>query len=102
MPPKIGYSNATVLEYTLWIKSKIKQLLQLCYRVLWLHDCVPNCPWILVDLVVISTLVCLVTEEVNGGIFNSARFLSFLLKVLEAVGLVPAYRENIEGNLTTN
>lgn len=53
------------------------------------------------DFIVVSTFKALVTKEVNGGIFNSRDgLLSF--NVLKAVGLVPASREDIEGDLSSN
>lgn len=53
------------------------------------------------DLVVVATRVRLVTEEVNVLVFD-ATLLGVFLKVAQAVGLVPAGRENIERDLTAD
>lgn len=56
---------------------------------------------ILKDLVVVAALVGLVAEEVDFRVFDARDF--FLLgQVLQAVGLVPASREDVEGDLSTN
>ena len=54
---------------------------------------------ILEDLIVVAALVRLVAEEMNFRVFDAGDF--FLLgQVLQAVGLVPAGREDIKGNLS--
>ena len=60
-----------------------------------------DCSGVLVDLVVIAALVCLVSEEVDGCVVYAAG-LCFVLEVLQAVCLVPAIGEDIEGDLTAN
>jgi hypothetical protein len=55
-----------------------------------------------VDLVVVATLESLVTKEVNVLVGDAIGLLGLVLEVPEAVGLVPASGEYIEGNLTTN
>ena len=50
---------------------------------------------VVVDLVVITSLVRLVTEKVDLG-------ESFVFNMLQAVGLVPSGWENIKRNLTSN
>lgn len=50
---------------------------------------------VLVDLVIVSSLVRLVSEEVN-------LLEAFVFDVTESVGLVPAAREHVEGDLPTN
>ncbi|KAI6766758.1 hypothetical protein HG531_011980 [Fusarium graminearum] len=59
-------------------------------------------PGIGVDLVVVAALKSLVTEEVNVLVGNAIGLLGLVLEVLEAVGLVPASREDVKGNLSTN
>ena len=59
-------------------------------------------PRILVDLVVVATLECFVTKEVDGCVVHSAGQILVVLDVLQAVRLVPACREDIEGDLTAN
>lgn len=81
---------------------QVKELLQLCHRILGARHRVSNRPRIAVDLVVVSSLVCLVTEEVNRGVLNTARLLRLVLEMLQAVGLVPSGWEHIEGYLAAN
>lgn len=50
---------------------------------------------ILEDLVVVTALESLVTEEVDGGVVDAADVL-LSLDVLETVSLVPAGREDVE------
>ena len=58
--------------------------------------------WVVVDFIVVSALICLVAEEVNRCIRHTAGLLGLVLEVLKAVGLVPAGREDVEGNLATD
>ena len=46
-------------------KSYVEELLELRHGVLWPFDGVANSPRVGVDLPVVSTLECLVTEEVD-------------------------------------
>lgn len=61
-----------------------------------------NGSWILEDLVVVTALVCLVTEEVDSRIVDATWQILLILNVLEAVCLIPTLRKYIEGDLTTN
>lgn len=72
-----------------------KQLLQLLDRVLRSCDSVSDSAAILEDLVVVTALESLVTEEVDGGVVDAADVL-LSLDVLETVSLVPAGREDVE------
>lgn len=56
--------------------------------VLWVCDLVSNGSWILVDLMIITTLVALVSIEVNSVIV--------FLNVLKAETLVPSLWEHIK------
>lgn len=58
-------------------------------------------PAIRVDLIIISSRHGLVAEEVNGVVLNARNFL-LCLNVLQAEGLVPACREDVEGDLTAD
>ena len=53
------------------------------------------------DLVVVTALGGLITEEVDV-LVSDATLSSVVLKMLEAVSLVPAGRKDIEGDLTTD
>lgn len=77
-----------------WCCSKVKQLLELGSSVLGGLDAVADSARVLVDLVVVTALVCLVAEEVDGGVLVAILLLS--LDVLQAVCLVPASGENVE------
>jgi hypothetical protein len=52
-------------------------------------------PAVLVDLVIVSSLVSLVSEEVD-------LFEALVLDMAESIGLVPALWENVEGDLAAN
>ena len=53
-----------------------------------------NGPWILPNFKIIAALITLITPKVN--------LVIIILDKLEAEGLVPTLRENIERNLTAN
>jgi hypothetical protein len=74
--------------------SKVKQLLELSSSVLRGLDTVADGTRVLVNLVVVSALVCLVAKEVDGCVLGSVLLLG--LDVLQAVRLVPTSGENIE------
>lgn len=61
-----------------------------------------NSPGVLVDLEIIAALERLITEEVHRGISNTARLLGLALQVLQAVRLVPAGGEDVEGDLAAD
>lgn len=53
-----------------------------------------NGPWILPNFKIVATFVALIAPKVN--------LVIFVLDKLKAEGLVPAFGENIERNLTAN
>lgn len=57
-------------------------------------------PFIFKDLVVIAAFVSLVAKKVDSRVFDAGEVF-LRLKVFEAVGLVPAGREDIEGYLAS-
>lgn len=59
-------------------------------------------PRIGVYLVVITALVRLIAEEVDGGVFDATGLLGLVLEVCEAVCLIPAFGEDVKGDLTTD
>ena len=56
---------------------------------------------VLEDLVVVAALVRLVAEEVDGAVLDAADLL-LGFDVLQAVGLVPASGEDVEGDLAAD
>lgn len=62
----------------------------------------PNGPGVGVDLVVVAADHGLVAKEMDGSILDSAGLLGLGLEVPQAVGLVPACREDVEGNLAAD
>jgi len=64
-------------------------------RVVWVPHSMPNCSWVAVYLMIVSPLVCVVTEEVD-------LFESLALDVTKGVSLVPTVREDVEGDLAAN
>ncbi len=62
----------------------------------------PHRPLVVEDLVVVATLHRLVAKEVDGGVLDAAGPLGLVLEVLQAVRLVPARGEDVEGDLAAN
>ena len=60
-----------------------------------------NSARVLEDLVVVAALVGLVAEEVDGAVLDAADLL-LGFDVLQAVGLVPASGEDVEGDLAAD
>jgi hypothetical protein len=81
--------------------SKVEQLLQLSNGLLRAGHAVANGARVLEDLVVVAALVGLVAEEVDGAVLDAADLL-LGFDVLQAVGLIPASGEDIEGNLAAD
>lgn len=55
-----------------------------------------------VELVVVATFERLVAEEMYVLVGDAAGFLGLVLEVLQAVRLVPAGGEDVEGDLPAN
>ena len=83
-------------------RLQLKQLLELCHRLLWVLDTVSDRARVLVDLVVVTALVRLVTEEVNRLVIDAAWHILLALDVLQAIRLVPAHGEDVERDLTSD
>lgn len=97
------HSKAMVSKQaSLRVQSQVEQLLQLRHGIFWFCDCMSNRPWVIVDLVVVSTRGTFVAKEMNRRIFNAAGLLRLVLKVPEAECLVPALGKDIEGDLAAN
>lgn len=99
---KLHILQSSIALFQHSLNSKIKQLLHLCGSVIGVANAVTDGTRIGVDLVVVTTLVGLVAEEVDGGVIDTAGQVLLLSKVLEAVCLVPTLREDVERDLTTN
>ncbi len=83
-------------------RSDAEQLLQLPHGVLGPGDGVADRPGVAEDLVVVAALGGLVAEEVDGRVLDAARPLGLVLQVLQAVRLVPAVGEDVEGDLAAD
>ena len=82
--------------------SEIKELLDDTHGVLGSGNRMTDSSGVGVDFVIVAALEGLVTKEVDVLVGNAIGLLSLVLEVLEAVGLVPANGEHIEGNLPAN
>lgn len=84
--------------------SQIKQLLQLRDRILRAGNGVPNGAAVGEDLVVVAALKRLVAKEVDCRVLDglAAGPLGLVREVLQAVGLVPAGWEDVEGDLAAD
>ena len=63
---------------------------------------VAYCALVCEDLVVVAAGRGLVAEEVDRLVGNAVGLLCLVLEVAQAVGLVPAVGEHIEGDLASN
>lgn len=81
--------------------SQVKQLLDLLVAVVGPRNRVAYGAGVAVDFIIVAALEGLVTEEVDGLVLDAALF-GFVLEVVEAVSLVPAGGEDIEGDLSAN
>ncbi len=59
-------------------------------------------PRVLVDLAIIATLHCLVAKEMDGLVVDTTGQVLLVLDVLQTVPLIPALREDVEGDLATD
>lgn len=57
---------------------------------------------VFVDLIIVAALVCLVAEEMDGSVLDTAGQVLLVFNMLQAVGLVPATWEDVKGNLTAD
>lgn len=80
---------------------QVKNLLELVHGVLGAIDSVSNGAGVFINLIVVTSNESLVTEEVDGAVFD-ARDALLRLDVLQAVGLVPTGGEDIKGDLATD
>jgi hypothetical protein len=104
--PHNAYAIATasfscILVLVLRIGLKIEDLLKLLHSVIGIHDRVADCPGVLINLVVVTSDETLVAEEVDVLVIGAGKLL-LGRNVLQGIGLVPAGREDIEGNLSAN
>ena len=81
---------------------QIEQLLDLGHGVLGPRDRVARDAAVGVDLVVVAALEGLVAEEVDRRVVHAAGPLGLVLDVLQAVRLVPAGGEDVEGDLAAD
>jgi hypothetical protein len=79
----------------------VKKLLQLSHSLLRTGDAVAHGARILENLVVVAALVRLVAEEMDGAVLDAADLL-LGFHVLQAVRLVPAGGEDVEGDLAAD
>ena len=61
-----------------------------------------NHPWIAIKLIIVTAGTCLVAKEVDVCVFDSVGLFGFSLEMLQTVALVPAVREDIEGDLAAD
>jgi hypothetical protein len=71
-----------------------ENLLKTLDSVLWGDNLVTNSSWVLEDLMIVTTLVALVTIEMNNVIV--------FLNILQAETFVPSFWEDIKRNLSSN
>lgn len=84
------------------ILLQLEELPELLHRLLGPLDRVADRPGVLIDLVVVPALEGLVAEEVDRRVGNPSRLLGLVLEVFQAVGLVPAGGEDVEGDLAAD
>ena len=70
--------------------------------IVWILHTVPDGAWVLVNLVVVTTFKGLVPEEVDSGVIPTTGQVLLILDVLQAIPLVPACWEDVEGDLAAD
>lgn len=84
---------------------QIKHLFQDPNSIVRILDRMPRSPLVLIDLVIVTTLEGLVSKEMDGLVVDPGEVLGwigFVLDMLQAVGLVPAVGEDVEGDLAAD
>lgn len=79
--------------------SHLKHLLQNRHGLIRILDRVSRRPRILIDFIIVATLECLVSEEMDVLVID-ARQVLLGLDVSETEGLVPSRGKDVEGDLT--
>jgi hypothetical protein len=82
--------------------ADLEELPQLGHGFLGVLDRVADGARVLIDLVVVAAVECLVAEEVDLVVLDAAGLGGLGLEVLQAVGLVPAGGEDVEGDLAAD
>jgi hypothetical protein len=85
--------------FLLLLLKRLEQLLQLRIRIVRILDRVTNRPLIAVDLIIITTLIRLITKEMNRLVIDAVLPLLLLRDKVQAVRLVPARGEDVEADL---
>nr|GMD34761.1 hypothetical protein Iba_chr09dCG0530 [Ipomoea batatas] len=78
------------IEYCNCLMKSQENVSALLCCIIWASNCVPHSSLRFKNLIVISTLVCFVSEKMD--------FIE-LIKVSQAICLVPSSRENLKANL---
>jgi hypothetical protein len=61
---------------------KAEELLDLSSSIIWVSDRMADRPWISIDLIIITTLVCFISKEVDRSVFHPTRLLCLVLQML--------------------
>ena len=80
----------------------LEKLLDDANSILRASDGVANCSLVAIDFVVVAANEGLVAEEVDCFVGDAIRLLRLVLEMLEAVGLIPAGGEDVEGDLAAD
>jgi hypothetical protein len=86
-------------------QSQVEKLLENPDGILRALDGMTGRPGILIYLIIITVLEALIAEKVDGLVVDTGKMLSwvrFSLDMLQAVCLIPAVREDIEGDLAAD
>ena len=97
-----GTAAAVVVVFGVGPLFQVEELLHLLERVGRVAHRVADGAGVAVDLVVVAALFGLVAEEVDRGVGDAVGLLGLVLEVRQAVGLVPAGREDVEGDLAAD
>lgn len=81
---------------------EVEKLFQNLNSLLRALDGVANGSLVAEDLVVVAALERLVSEEMDLLVADSVGLLGLVFKVVQAVGLVPAGGEDVEGDLAAD
>lgn len=104
------FSRQTFITLPLYERSKkrrkehldIEEFFQDAHGILGALDSVANGPGVVENLPVVAALKGLVAEKVDVLVGDAVGLLGLVLEVLQAVGLVPAVGEDVEGDLAAD
>ena len=82
------------MVYVHCVSSLQEYILKELDGLIWIGNFVPDGSLIRIDLMIVTSRLALITEEVN--------LIIVFLNILQAEALVPSFREHVKGDLAAN